>query len=93
MEPPGRHDVRTKTKRPCMIASDTLMAKQKAGTVPGPPPGVISGFRVLYYAHIRPPITYCGHTYIYIGGREVGRVPRAGYYRGTARRGIRPDAL
>ena len=71
-----------------MIASDTVMPRKKMRKAPGPPPGVINGFRVLYYAHIRPPITYSGHTYIYIGGREVGRVPRAAITEGLRGEGF-----
>lgn len=64
------------------------MAKKKVSTHPAPPPAVIDGFRILYYAHIRPPIVYSGHSSIFVDGREVGCVPRVAVGEGLRGEGI-----
>lgn len=40
------------------------------------PPPVVDGIRVLSYSAIKPPVTYSGHSFLFVGGREVGPVPR-----------------
>lgn len=40
------------------------------------PPPLIEGARVLQYALLDRTVTYSGHSRLFVGGKEVGPVPR-----------------
>lgn len=40
------------------------------------PPPVLEDARVLWYAIVSPPIHYCGHSGLFVDGKEIGPVPR-----------------
>jgi hypothetical protein len=51
------------------------MRKRSASRTRRPPPS-LDGYRILYFAIVKRPVKYSGHSYLFIDGKELGPVPR-----------------
>jgi hypothetical protein len=40
------------------------------------PPPTLDGYRVLYFAVLKRPVKFSGHSYLFVDGKELGPVPK-----------------